>query len=84
MFHRVHLHTKGGCVTQCRPETHTENANPATENNYYPKVLPSMQSGEGQPDPITKRSRAKGTDGSGNGSGHRQAYIPEHSSKPPI
>ncbi len=29
-----------------------------------------------------KRS-CKGTDGSGNGSGHRQAYIPEHSSKPP-
>ncbi len=38
--------------------------------------------GEGQLIPSLTLS-CKGTDGSGNGSGHRQAYIPEHSSKPP-
>ncbi len=32
---------------------------PATEMNYYPKVLPSMQKWRGSTDPITKRSRAK-------------------------
>ncbi len=46
------------------------------------KVLPFMQKGKGQPIPSLTLS-CKGTDGSGNGSGHRQAYIPEHSSKPP-
>ncbi len=42
-----------------------------------------MRKGEGQLTPSLTLS-CKGTDGSGNGSGHRQAYIPEHSSKPPI
>ncbi len=47
MFHRVHLHAKGGCVTQCQPEDTHREFNPATNMNYSSNP-PSLQKGEGQ------------------------------------
>ncbi len=82
MFHRVHLHAKGGCVTQCQPEdTHREFQTQQQKWIITPKS--SLSRKREKVNWSHHKRSCKGTDGSGNGSGHRQAYIPEHSSKPP-
>ncbi len=58
MFHRVHLHAKGGCVTQCQPEdTHGE-FKPSNRNELLPQSPPFHAKGRRSTDPITN-ARAK-------------------------
>ncbi len=75
MFHRVHLHAKGGCVTQCQPEdTHREFQTQQQKWIITPKS--SLSRKREKVNWSHHKRSCKGTDGSGNGSGHRQVYIP--------
>ncbi len=73
---------RGMCNTLAFLKTHTRRIQPRSRNELLPKKSSLSAKEEGQLIPSLTLS-CKGTDGSGNGSGHRQAYIPEHSSKPP-
>jgi len=52
MFHRVHLHAKGGCVTQCQPEDTHREFNKNNRHELFPKSSLSAK-GRRSTDPIT-------------------------------